>query len=295
MAYFVTGATGFIGRHLVQELVDHRDGTIFVLCRESSAGPDGVPHPGLGLGPGGPRHRRPGDGPARRGRRLGRRAPRRHRPLLPPRRDLRHDRRRRDQREAERRRHPERPRARRRAAGGHLPPGVVGGRGRRLPRHLRRVDVRRGAAPALAVPPHEVRVREDRPQRGDGPVAGLPARDRGRPLRDRRDGQGRRPLLLLPADEADAGQPAGLAAAGRRRPRRHQRGAGRLRREGDGPPRPPARPRRRGVPPGQPRPAAGRRHGQRVLQGRRRADVRDAHGPADHRRPSDCSPARCGP
>ncbi len=36
MGYFVTGATGFIGRHLVQELVDHRDGTVFVLCRESS-------------------------------------------------------------------------------------------------------------------------------------------------------------------------------------------------------------------------------------------------------------------
>src|SRR3954447_7059155 len=36
MAYFVTGATGFIGRHLVQELVDHREGQIFVLCRESS-------------------------------------------------------------------------------------------------------------------------------------------------------------------------------------------------------------------------------------------------------------------
>ncbi|WP_028650720.1 SDR family oxidoreductase [Nocardioides halotolerans] len=36
MAYFVTGATGFIGRHLVEELVDHRAGTIFVLCRESS-------------------------------------------------------------------------------------------------------------------------------------------------------------------------------------------------------------------------------------------------------------------
>jgi thioester reductase-like protein len=36
MAYFVTGATGFIGRHLVEELVDHREGTVFVLCRESS-------------------------------------------------------------------------------------------------------------------------------------------------------------------------------------------------------------------------------------------------------------------
>lgn len=36
MSYFVTGATGFIGRFLVQELLDNRDGDIFVLCRESS-------------------------------------------------------------------------------------------------------------------------------------------------------------------------------------------------------------------------------------------------------------------
>jgi NAD(P)-dependent dehydrogenase (short-subunit alcohol dehydrogenase family) len=36
MSYFVTGATGFIGRHLVAELADHREGTIFVLCREAS-------------------------------------------------------------------------------------------------------------------------------------------------------------------------------------------------------------------------------------------------------------------
>src|SRR5687768_16160686 len=36
MAYFVTGATGFIGRFLVSELLDHREGPVFVLCRASS-------------------------------------------------------------------------------------------------------------------------------------------------------------------------------------------------------------------------------------------------------------------
>ena len=36
MSYFVTGATGFIGRHLVRELIDHREGEIHVLTRASS-------------------------------------------------------------------------------------------------------------------------------------------------------------------------------------------------------------------------------------------------------------------
>ena len=36
MSYFVTGATGFIGRHLVEELLDHREGEIFVLVRKGS-------------------------------------------------------------------------------------------------------------------------------------------------------------------------------------------------------------------------------------------------------------------
>ena len=36
MSYLVTGATGFIGRHLVEELLDHREGTIFALVREGS-------------------------------------------------------------------------------------------------------------------------------------------------------------------------------------------------------------------------------------------------------------------
>ena len=36
MTYFVTGATGFIGRFLVQELLDNRQGEIFVLVRDGS-------------------------------------------------------------------------------------------------------------------------------------------------------------------------------------------------------------------------------------------------------------------
>ncbi|HTU77668.1 MAG TPA: SDR family oxidoreductase [Solirubrobacteraceae bacterium] len=38
MAYFVTGATGFIGRRLVERLLANRQGTIYVLVREKSAG-----------------------------------------------------------------------------------------------------------------------------------------------------------------------------------------------------------------------------------------------------------------
>src|SRR4051812_35541119 len=37
MAYFVTGATGFIGRHLVEQLLK-RDGDVYVLVRKGSTG-----------------------------------------------------------------------------------------------------------------------------------------------------------------------------------------------------------------------------------------------------------------
>jgi len=36
MSYFVTGATGFIGRHLVEELLAKREGDVFVLVRAGS-------------------------------------------------------------------------------------------------------------------------------------------------------------------------------------------------------------------------------------------------------------------
>jgi len=36
MAYFVTGATGFIGRFLVEELLQNRDGDVYVLVRSGS-------------------------------------------------------------------------------------------------------------------------------------------------------------------------------------------------------------------------------------------------------------------
>ncbi len=38
MAYFVTGATGFIGRNLVSRLLAHREGEIYVLVRKGSTG-----------------------------------------------------------------------------------------------------------------------------------------------------------------------------------------------------------------------------------------------------------------
>ena len=38
MTYFVTGATGFIGRYLVQSLLQKGKGTIYVLVRPKSIG-----------------------------------------------------------------------------------------------------------------------------------------------------------------------------------------------------------------------------------------------------------------
>ena len=125
-----------------------------------------------------------------------------------------------------------------------------------------------------------------------GPLADLPAGDRRRPLRDRRDGQGRRPLLLLQAAAARA-QPGAAVDAGRRdRGQGDQPRPGRLRRQGDGPHRPPGRARRQDLPPDRPEPDAGGPDHQPVRAGRPRARGGDADRLEDARRDPEAGPLR---
>ena len=230
MAYFVTGATGFIGRRLVERLLEKRQGKIYVLVRESSQGPPGRPDRAL----------------ERRRGQLGRRA-RRARRRRPAPAAARASRRSRSRSCAARSTHffhlaavydMTAPAERNTAVnvGGtthavelaraldakrlhHVSSIAVAGE---LPRRLRRGHVRRGPAPALALPPHQVRVRADRARAALRALARVPAGDRRRRLADRRDGQDRRPLLLLQGDPADAPPAARVGAARRPRPRLHE-------------------------------------------------------------------------
>ena len=105
LTYFVTGATGFIGRHLVEQLLAKREGQIHVLVREGSRERLEELIEGWGRARADRAGRRRPDGAeARVSRGQDRRAPGQRRSLLPPRRDLRHDRRRRNEQEAQRRR-----------------------------------------------------------------------------------------------------------------------------------------------------------------------------------------------
>ena len=271
MNYFVTGATGFIGRNLVKRLLQ-REGTVYALVRAGSRGrleelrtawgPDGarvVPIAGdlaharsRGLRGG------PAD-PARRGR-----------PLLPPGRDLRHDRWLRSAGGRQRRGHPPRGRTRRRDRGRLLPPGQLDRRRRPLQGRMARGHVRRGRKtrhPSLL--PHQARVRAGRARGVLAAVAGLPAGDRRRRLAHRGDRQGRRALLLLQAAAAGSTGAAELAAGGRHRRRRDQHRPGRLRRRRDRPHRPSAGPRRPDLLPHRPG-AEERRRGDQPLRPRRR-------------------------
>ena len=267
MTYFVTGATGFIGRFLIERLLE-RDGEINVLVREGSR--DRLDALIERWGGGGRIRPVVGDlSEARLGvsRRGGRAADRLGRALLPPRGHLRHDRRRRDQRAAQRRGHQARRRPGQHAAGRAPAPRLLGGGGRQLRRLLPRGHVRRGPGAALALPPDQVRVGEDRPQPEHGAVAGLPAGRRRRAQQDRRDGQDRRAVLLLHGHQEAAAPAARVGAAGRPGARPHQHRPGRLRRRRARPHRPPARPRRPGLPPHRPEGDPLRRGDQHLRQG----------------------------
>ncbi len=133
MSSFVTGATGFIGRHLVAELVDAPRGTGLRAGPRGLAGQARRAATPVGR-PGGPGRRRSsatcratGSGSTRTGS-PSTRAPSTHVFHLAAIYDLTAERG--DERAAERRRHPQRPRARRCPGRRLLPPGVLGG-GRR--------------------------------------------------------------------------------------------------------------------------------------------------------------------
>ena len=240
---------------------------------------------GRARGPHRPRHRRPLPGAARRERR-GRRPPaRRRRPLLPSRRGLRHDRRRREPEGREHRGHPPRDRARRGGQRRLLSRRQLDRRRRPLQGHLARGHVRGGRGPRHPpLLPHQARVREGRAGGVRRPLARLPPGHRRRPFRDRRDGQGRRPLLLLQADPAAAQRDAAVDADDRRRGQGDQPRPRRLRRGGDGPHRPSARARRPGVPPDRPEPEVGGPGHQPLRRSRPRAEDADAPRPEDVRR-----------
>ena len=98
-------------------------------------------------------------------------------------------------------------------------------------------------------------------------VAGLPAGDRRRPLGDRRDGQDRRPLLLLQADPQASQRGPPVDTDDRCRGQGDQPRSRGLRGAGHGPHRPPRWARRPGLPPDRPEPEDGRR-GDRHLRPR---------------------------
>ena len=108
-----------------------------------------------------------------------------------------------------------------------------------LRRRVPRGHVRRGRGPRPSVLHDQAREREDRAQGVQGAVDGVPAGARRRRLADRRDGQDRRPVLLLQADPAHAPAAAAVDALGRPRRRAHQHRAGRLRRRRARPHQPP--------------------------------------------------------
>ena len=133
---------------------------------------------------------------------------------------------------------------------------------------LSRGHVRRGRRPRPSVLHDQAREREDRAQGIEAAVDGVSAGARRRRFADRRDGQDRRPVLLLQADPAHAPAAAAVDAGDRPRRRPHQHRAGRFRRRRARPHQPPEdRSRQALLPPRRPDRLPRRRRARHHRQG----------------------------
>ena len=181
MQYFVTGATGFIGKRLVKALLARRGATVHFLLRPGSEGkvPDLLAYWGAAKGRAIPVM---GD---LTGKKLGVAADQikalkgTHRPDVPPGRGVRPGGRRGVAGRRQRRGHAQRGRVRQGDRRQALQPRVVD-RGRRpVRRRVPRGHVRRGREPRPPVLRHQARVREDRAHRVQGALDGVPPGDGG--------------------------------------------------------------------------------------------------------------------
>ena len=273
MAYFVTGATGFIGRHLVEKLLP-RGKPIYVLVRRASQrkldamreewGADDKQVIAVTGDLDQAESRRRGRGPAQ--------AEGQGRPPVPSRGGLRPVGVGGSAAARERRRHAQRRRLRGERPGRRLPPRELDRRRGPLRRRVPRGHVRGGRGPRSSVlpapstsPKAVVRRECKRPFRIYRP--GL----RRRPQQDRLHRQDRRPVLLLQGDPEDAADAAAVDADDRHRGRAHQHRAGRLRRGRARPHRAQEGARRQDVPPDRSRAAPHRRSAQHLRRGRARA------------------------
>ncbi len=256
MSYFVTGATGFIGRFLVEQAAQAQGHDLRAgaqgLAKEARRN---LQEDGLGRQARGGHRRRHDAGQVRRRRSADPHTVRQGEALLPPGRDLRPHRQARSAEGGQSRRYAACAGPRGRVEGRRVPPHQLDRRGRPVSRRVPRRHVRRGRRPGRPLPAYQARLRRPGAPRNPAEVAHLPAGYGRGSLADRRDGQDRRSVLLLHVSQEAAADAAAVDADARPGRWAHQHRAGRLRGRRDGPHRAQAAPGRSLFPSHRPRTA----------------------------------------